>query len=95
MLRNLIYLFLVVSKVVGVTKKMQGPSKRIINTERAYIEDVLDKYTGPDSDIDQSKLHVLALGSSYWGPPEEALDAIKDTLGRHELAKVRLNYGCR
>lgn len=61
--------------------KMQGPSKRIINTERAYIEDVLDKYTGLDSGIDQSKLHVLALGSSYWGPPKEALDAIRDGVG--------------
>ncbi len=63
---------------VCVSLKMQEPSMRIMKTERAYIEDVLDKYTGPNSGIDQSNLHVLALGSSYWGPPKAVLDAIKD-----------------
>jgi aspartate/methionine/tyrosine aminotransferase len=39
-------------------------------TERPYIEDVLDKYSS------MTNLTVLALGSSYWTPPTEALDRL-------------------
>lgn len=75
----LICRFLAVSKAVGtqtfnsaignaVTKQIMA--FRMQNTENPYIEDVLEKYSSiPD-------LTLLALGSSYWGPPREALEKI-------------------
>ncbi len=49
-------------------------SNRILNTERPYIEDVLDKYMSiPD-------ITALALGSSHWQPPHEALTRLTDDL---------------
>lgn len=49
-------------------------SKRVLNTDRPFIEDVLDLYS------DVPNLTSLALGSSYWSPPEEALNVIKSDI---------------
>ncbi len=49
-------------------------SQRILRTERPYIEDVLDKYS------DLPNITKLALGSSYWGPPQTALESIHNDL---------------
>lgn len=49
-------------------------SNRVQATEVPYIENVLDKYAAlPD-------LTYLALGSSHWSPPKEALEAIQSEL---------------
>lgn len=56
----------------GLAMAMLSTSKssiRVQNTEPPYIENVLEKY----ADIPDIK--ILALGSSYWTPPTEALDA--------------------
>ena len=45
-------------------------SKRISRTESPYIEDVLDNYCNMEN------LTILALGSSYWNPPIEALNRL-------------------
>lgn len=46
-------------------------SRRIVSTERPYIEDVLQEYA---SDGKRGKdLVVMALGSSHWGPPEHCV----------------------
>eukprot|EP01041_Mallomonas_annulata_P003376 gene3376-6694_t len=45
-------------------------SSRIQNTDRPFIEDVLEQYA------DLEGLTRLALGSSHWGPPTEACDKI-------------------
>ena len=49
-------------------------SNRIQNTERPYIEDILDKYCGIEGII------PLALGSSHWQPPSEALAKLTSDL---------------
>lgn len=49
-------------------------AQRMIGTENPYIEDVLDHYSAvPD-------LTMMALGSSYWGPPEAALRLLEKDL---------------
>jgi aspartate/methionine/tyrosine aminotransferase len=59
------------------------PSTRVIQTERPHIEDVLDSYSGiPD-------LTTLALGSSYWNPPDFALSSVQDEL----LSRNNHRYG--
>ena len=46
-------------------------SRRIVSTERPYIEDFLQEYA---SDGKRGKdLVVMALGSSHWGPPEHCV----------------------
>jgi len=45
-------------------------SKRLLNTENPHIEDVCDKYA------DIPDLIMLALGSVYWNPPQEALQEV-------------------
>lgn len=49
------------------TSHLRAISRRMESTERPYIEDILDKYSS------MRNLTVLALGSSYWTPPPEAL----------------------
>lgn len=64
-----------------VSNKQQLPlittimSKRLSDTEPPYIEDVLDMYIS----LSIPNLTMLALGSSYWIPPDEALKQLKDT----------------
>lgn len=45
-------------------------SRRIEQTENPYIEDILDRYSHLPN------LTNLALGSSYWSPPESCLNGI-------------------
>ncbi len=45
-------------------------SRRIEQTENPYIEDILDRYSHLPN------LTNLALGSSYWSPPESCLNEI-------------------
>lgn len=56
-------------------------SQRIIDTERPYIEDVLDKYASIDN------ITILALGSSYWLPPNEALQEAKLQIMDREIQR--------
>jgi len=46
-------------------------SRRVVSTERPYIEDVLDRYCIPGHN-----LTMMALGSSHWGPPAAALEGV-------------------
>jgi aromatic aminotransferase len=55
-------------------KRLEMSSKRVENTEQPYIENILDKYAGLPN------VTSLALGSSYWGPPIQALEDVKDQL---------------
>lgn len=48
---------------------------RMEGTENPYIEDVLDKYSSLPN------LTMMALGSSYWGPPADALQSVAKNLG--------------
>ena len=45
------------------------------STERPYIEDVLEAYSSVPN------LTMMALGSSYWGPPDAALKLLEKDLG--------------
>lgn len=56
-------------------------SNRILQTEQPYIEDVLDKYSH------LYNITNLALGSSYWSPPESALEALKDSIGMRSIQR--------
>jgi len=49
-------------------------SERIQKTDRAAIEDIIDKY----SDIPD--LASLAMGSVRWGPPEESVTQLQSSL---------------
>ena len=60
-------------------------SNRMLNTEAPYIEDVLDKYAS------MSNLTVLALGSSYWGPPSEALKRLSKSITAPEMQRYGEN----
>ena len=54
---------------LGMAMLSSKSSVRLQNTEPPYIENVLEKYAHiPD-------IKILALGSSYWTPPTEAIDA--------------------
>lgn len=54
-------------------------TSRMEATENPYIEDVLDKYASlPD-------LTMMALGSSYWGPPTDSLLRVANDLGVREV----------
>jgi hypothetical protein len=56
---------------------------RMLRTEQAYIEDILDKYSNiPD-------LTSIALGSSSWRPPETALEKLKKVIDSSDIS----NYG--
>ena len=47
---------------------------RMEGTENPYIEDVLESYSSLPN------LTMMALGSSYWGPPAEALQRVGEDL---------------
>jgi aspartate/methionine/tyrosine aminotransferase len=49
-------------------------SKRIERTETAYIDVVIDQYASGEGN---SKPVVMAMGSSHWGPPLEALEDLR------------------
>ena len=51
-------------------------SKRMSATESPYIEDVLEKYSSIPN------LTMMALGSSYWQPPAEALQMLQSDLSK-------------
>ena len=50
-------------------------TKRLEATENPYIEDVLENYSSLPN------LTMMALGSSYWGPPLEALPLLQLDIG--------------
>lgn len=54
---------------------VQTMTKRLEATENPYIEDVLENYSSLPN------LTMMALGSSYWGPPSEALSLLQLELG--------------
>jgi hypothetical protein len=54
-------------------------NKRLEATENPYIEDVLENYSSLPN------LTMMALGSSYWGPPPEALSLLQLDLGLFKL----------
>lgn len=56
-------------------------SQRLLSTDRPYIEDVLDTYAGLDGVIN------LALGSTYFKPPQQGLDSLKDLIDVVEVQK--------
>lgn len=66
-LLKLIFLWLLLHFSISYNYQM---SSRILSTERPYIEDILDRYNHVDN------LTVLALGSSHWNPPQEALNQV-------------------
>ena len=49
-------------------------AQRMDGTENPYIEDVLESYSCLPN------LTMMALGSSYWGPPEAALKLLEKDL---------------
>ena len=49
-------------------------AQRMDGTENPYIEDVLESYSSLPN------LTMMALGSSYWGPPEAALKLLEKDL---------------
>jgi aspartate/methionine/tyrosine aminotransferase len=53
-------------------------SDRAVNTELPYIEEVLDKYSSLPN------LTMLALGSSYWSPPNIALETVVPMLNQRQ-----------
>jgi len=52
------------------------PSQRALNLEPPYIENVLDKYSSIAGTTN------FALGLSHWGPPPNALKAIKHLIAQ-------------
>ena len=77
---NLVLLFLFTGEGRPILSNM---SKRIQLTERPYIEDVLDKYSSIEG------LIALALGSSHWQPPDEALNRLSSNI----LERTTQRYG--
>lgn len=59
-------------------------SNRLRDTEHPYIEDILDHYA-----YLSDKLINLALGSSYWNPPDSAVSAVQGDV----FARVNHRYG--
>ena len=51
-------------------------AERMSATEDPYIEDVLEKYSSIPN------LTMMALGSSYWEPPAEALKILQNDLSK-------------
>ena len=58
-------------------------SSRASSTEEPHIEALLEAYGGLDD------LMVLALGSTYWSPPEEALKEMT-----HSILNKVINSRC-
>ena len=59
---------------------------RMLRTEQAYIEDILDKYSNiPD-------LTSIALGSSSWRPPETALERLKKVIDSPDISSYGYCY---
>lgn len=54
-------------------------SNRMKDTENPYIEDVLDKYCNIQN------ITILALGSSHWNPPANALNKLSVSLNAREM----------
>ena len=57
-------------------------SERMSATENPYIEDVLEKYSSIPN------LTMMALGSSYWEPPAEALQTLQNDLRKLNFKDV-------
>lgn len=68
--RNVLSIALCILSAIARHDNRPMSSQRLLKTERPYIEDVLEKYA------DLPDITILALGSSYWGPPAEALQKI-------------------
>lgn len=56
--------------IASLSNKIPAMTSRMGQTERPYIEDVLDEYGSLPN------LRILALGSSHWGPPKESLEKL-------------------
>ena len=56
-------------------------TERMNRTEPPHIEDVLEKYA------DIPGLTMMALGSSYWGPPDEAITRLTADLRMREVQR--------
>ena len=61
-------------------------SNRLECTESPYIEDILEKYSAAQG------VTKLALGSSYWNPPKECLEALMDNQLRSSISSI-CRYG--
>jgi katanin p60 ATPase-containing subunit A1 len=59
----------------------QNMTQRMSATEPPHIEDVLEKYS------ELTGLTMMALGSSYWGPPQEALNRLIPDLSLREVQR--------
>jgi DNA-binding transcriptional MocR family regulator len=77
--------FLTVIDGAGLTMSTSSSkgliSTRIITTEHPYIEDVLDKYAPLPN------LTMMALGSSYWSPPADALSRVAADVNLREVQR--------
>ena len=70
------FIFNTLGMAMQLSSSKSSASTRVQNTEPPYIENVLEKYAHiPD-------IKILALGSSYWTPPTEALDATISNIDR-------------
>ena len=56
-------------------------SKRLLLTERPYIEDILDHYMN----MNINNITNMALGSSYWIPPKEAIEEINNDIYKQDI----------
>ena len=54
---------------------------RMQRTERAYIEDIFDRYSSIPG------LVSLAIGSTSWSPPEQAIQRLSAVLSEPEVSK--------
>ena len=63
----LINLMKFVVLLLGVNLIIGMPTQRMRKADQPFIENILEKYSSI------SDLRVLALGSSYWSPPSQAL----------------------
>ena len=71
-LSAIIYLLL----TVVVSTMSSSISNRLFRTENPYIEDVIDKYNS----MNIPNLIYLAMGSSHWPPPDEAVKRLSNDL---------------
>lgn len=64
------------SHLLTFDPKRTNSSERLASTDQPFIENILEKYANIQD------LTVLALGSSYWKPPQHALNS----LNLHEVS---------
>ena len=60
-------------------------SRKAELTDEPHIENLLEKYSS------HSDLTILALGSSYWTPPEEALDQMIQQI-QSDVSSASINH---